>query len=328
MALKERIAANRCPRAKIKEFDINGYIGGGGYGAVVEAEWMKKKRLCVIKIQNKSHLVESKVTESVIREKKIQYACRSAFICRVRCSCQDWKNIYLVMDYALFGDLRKNFQEKKDFFTERAIKFCVAQVVLALEYLHASDILHRDLKLENILVFEDGYIKLSDFGSAKQVPGTTATFVGTVHYLPPEVIHQIPYRTGFDIWTLGVLIYVLFHRDFPFTEVSWSNARNFDAIQSGTLTFPGKRPMSEDAIDLTKQLLEREVSKRIGVARGGIKAIKRHPWFADINFIHIFRKEVPSDFGFKHVEAREMDPSILIPEVKMRDPFRDEFIEF
>jgi serine/threonine protein kinase len=80
-------------------------------------------------------------------------------------------------------------------FSENLARFYCAQVVLAIEYLHSLDILHRDLKPENTLIAHDGYIKISDFGFAKQVPKRTFTLCGTPEYLAPEIIQSKRYES-------------------------------------------------------------------------------------------------------------------------------------
>jgi serine/threonine protein kinase len=92
---------------------------------------------------------------------------------------------------------------------------------LALGYLHANNIIHRDLKLENILLEEDGYIVIADFGLSKILSHPdeqTGTFVGTPVYLAPEVLDKRPYDRTIDWWALGILVYELLHGYPPFYD--------------------------------------------------------------------------------------------------------------
>jgi len=98
--------------------------------------------------------------------------------------------LMFVMPFAMGGELFE-LKKRKRRFTEEEARFYASQIVLSLGYLHESNILYRDLKPENILIDKDGYIKLSDFGLAKQLANkseTTDTFCGTPEYMAPELI--------------------------------------------------------------------------------------------------------------------------------------------
>jgi serine/threonine protein kinase len=107
------------------------------------------------------------------------------------------------------------------------MKFYIANVLLAFEFMHSKDILYRDLKPENILVNNDGYIKLADFGFAKVIPYTTSddevvaktfTVVGSPEYMAPEMINGSGYDQGVDYWSLGCLIFELLFADSLFAD--------------------------------------------------------------------------------------------------------------
>ena len=95
-------------------------------------------------------------------------------------------------------------------FPEETVKFYVAQLALGLAYLHDNNLIHRDLKLENVLMNRDGYIKLCDFGLAKLLGCTndiTYTFCGTTEYLAPEILNSSGHGIAVDWWTLGMKLY-------------------------------------------------------------------------------------------------------------------------
>ncbi len=112
------------------------------------------------------------------------------------------------MDYAPGGDLMLHIQESV--FSEYRAAFYAGCVVLGLEFLHSKSIIYRDLKLDNLLMDTEGYVKLADFGLCKEGMGPddkTSTFCGTPEFLAPEVLIEPSYTRAVDWWGLGVLIY-------------------------------------------------------------------------------------------------------------------------
>jgi serine/threonine protein kinase len=118
-----------------------------------------------------------------------------------------------VIDFLNGGELFYHLRTKGRF-TEQHAKFYLSQIVLALEFLHSKKIIYRDLKPENIVLDKSGYIKLTDFGLAKENIGddvTTQTFCGTPEYLAPEIIRGDKYGKGVDNWCLGILLFEMLY---------------------------------------------------------------------------------------------------------------------
>ncbi|KAL4433127.1 hypothetical protein ABPG74_010822 [Tetrahymena malaccensis] len=132
------------------------------------------------------------------------------------------QKLCIVMEYAEGGDLKKRVtekQHKKEFFDESQIWNMFSQICLAVKYLHDNKILHRDLKILNVFICNNGLIKLGDFGVSKQLENKdilTSTHVGTAYYLSPEQCNQHSYNHKVDIWMLGCLLYELCTLDKPF----------------------------------------------------------------------------------------------------------------
>lgn len=117
-------------------------------------------------------------------------------------------HVCFVMEYAAGGDLMMHIHT--DVFTEPRAVFYAACVVLGLQYLHESKIIYRDLKLDNLLLDTEGYVKIADFGLCKEGMGfgdRTGTFCGTPEFLAPEVLTETSYTRAVDWWGLGVLIF-------------------------------------------------------------------------------------------------------------------------
>lgn len=125
--------------------------------------------------------------------------------------------IHFVMEFVKGGELYKIYQSKKRF-NEKVVRFYAAQLVLAIGYLHSKGIVHRDLKLENILVAENGYIKIIDYGLAKILKNNeeATSFCGTPEYLAPEMLTKESYDKSVDWWAVGILMYEMLIGVTPF----------------------------------------------------------------------------------------------------------------
>ena len=134
------------------------------------------------------------------------------------------------------------------------MKFIGAQIVLALGYLHSRGVVHRDLKPENVLMDEEGYISLADFGLAKflQRNDQTYSFCGTAEYLAPEILNMTGHGFSVDWWTLGILLYEMATGRPPFLNKSHHKLGLL--IRTGKIVFPDpvkhKIFMSEDLKDI------------------------------------------------------------------------------
>ena len=149
-------------------------------------------------------------------------------------------------------------------------------MLLPLEYLHAMSIVHRDLKLENILVAQDGALKLTDFGFAKQIKYRSWTLCGTPEYLAPEIILEKGHGKAVDYWALGVLFYEMLNGHSPFEAED--HLATYQKILDGAVNYPSK--MDGEAVDLISRLLQKDISRRFGNLREGARDIKEHAFYS------------------------------------------------
>ena len=143
----------------------------------------------VVKLQSKYQLIKNKQEEHLYNEITLMQKIEHPFILKLNGVAQNKRIVYMYLDFMKNGDLMGILNKYKKFEAEYA-KFYVAQIVLCLEYLHSKDLVFRDLKPENVLMADNGYIKLADFGFIKTVPKheRTYTFCGTPEYIAPEII--------------------------------------------------------------------------------------------------------------------------------------------
>eukprot|EP01099_Mayorella_cantabrigiensis_P002140 TRINITY_DN1941_c0_g1_i1.p1 TRINITY_DN1941_c0_g1~~TRINITY_DN1941_c0_g1_i1.p1 ORF type:complete len:267 (-),score=38.28 TRINITY_DN1941_c0_g1_i1:491-1291(-) len=174
----------------LNDFELLKVIGKGSFGKVMQVRKKDNGKIYAMKILNKKTIIERQELEHTKAEKNILQKLVHPFLVNLNYSFQTEDKLYFVMDYVNGGELFFHLQKDKKF-TEERVRFYCAEIVLGLEYLHASGVLYRDLKPENLLLTDDGHICMTDFGISKEGLQSdndrTATFCGTPEYLAPEV---------------------------------------------------------------------------------------------------------------------------------------------
>lgn len=183
-----------------------------------------------------------------------------------------------------------NQSKYNKYIVSNRVKFYAACIILALDDLHSNNILYRDLKLENLLVDDCGYLKVGDFSLSKimKTRDKTFTFCGTPEYLSPEIIKGEGYDRKADIWALGIIIYELLFGIAPFFNSDIMKL--YENICFTKLNFPERQPLTMHCEDLIKRLLNKNPDERLGYS--GAKEIKDHFFFHDISFDDIYSKKL------------------------------------
>lgn len=180
---------------------------------MTQVKCTKDGLIYALKTLKKSKLKEVKHIEHTKTERKILEIVSHPFIVSLKFAFQTPKKLYIVMDYYNGGELFYHLRTKGKF-SETQSKFYLAQMILALEFLHMKKIIYRDLKPENIVLDTNGYIKLTDFGLAKEniaEDNSTQTFCGTPEYLAPEIIRGDKYGKAVDVWCVGIILYEMLY---------------------------------------------------------------------------------------------------------------------
>lgn len=159
-----------------------------------------------MKMLKKAEVVRLKQVEHINSEKEILAQINHPFLVNLYCTFQDDRNLYMLLEYVVGGELFSHLRRAGKFSNETTMIYA-GEIVLALEYLHSLDIIYRDLKPENLLLDEEGHIRITDFGFAKKVEDRTWTLCGTPEYLAPEIIQSKGHGKAVDWWALGILIY-------------------------------------------------------------------------------------------------------------------------
>lgn len=166
---------------------------------------------------------------------------------------------------------------------------------MAVEQLHSQGFVHRDLKLENLLIDETGYLYLTDFGISKCLKerDRTYSFCGTPEYLSPEIIIGNGHGKASDWWNLGILIYEMLYGCPPF--YSTNPEYTYDLICYSELKFPVEDKGSEICKDLILSLLDKNQETRLG-AKSGFSEIKNHAFFQNLDFAAIYNKRLTAPY--------------------------------
>jgi len=296
-------------------------IGLGGFGQVYLVRI--GTNTYAMKMLLKDHVLACKMGAQVNAERDIGMECDSPFMVNLYGTFRDSRYLYMFMEPVIGGELFsfvENHSTGNRGIDETQARFFAACVILGLEYLHDLDIVYRDLKLENLLIDADGYIKIADFGFAKRIRGKTYTVCGTPEYMAPEIILRKGHGKGADVWALGALIFELVCRWTPFSRAG-DDMAIMNQIKKGEFVCPSY--MSAECKDLVQSMLQVNISERLGCLKGGLKDLKRHKWFAEIDWNKLANKEtkapwVPvlkSDTDLSNLEP--LNQSALHPGIKL-----------
>jgi len=274
-------------------FIIRETLGTGTFGRVrlVSFKIDSIEHFFALKMLKKSEIIKLKQVEHIKAEKNILSQISHPFIVNLYTSFQDEKNLYMLQEYVIGGELFSQLR-KVGRFSNDTSRFYAAEIVLALEYLHERQIVYRDLKPENLLIDKDGHLKITDFGFAKYVEDRTWTLCGTPEYLAPEIIQSKGHGKAVDWWALGILVYEMLAGYPPFYDENPFGI--YQKILAGRIEFP--HHFQKDAKDLVKKLLTADRTKRFGCLKDGAEDIKRHKWFKNVDWPKCYHKKIKPPF--------------------------------
>uniref|UniRef100_A0A7E4ZZL3 Non-specific serine/threonine protein kinase n=1 Tax=Panagrellus redivivus TaxID=6233 RepID=A0A7E4ZZL3_PANRE len=278
----------------ITDFHLLKMLGVGSFGKIVLGRDVTSKKLYAIKILKKKRIVRSKQVLHTLAESRVPFMYQHPFLIRMYYSFETRKHIFFVLDYCIGGDLHHHLYTMNDgaedmgFELEWA-RFYAAEIACGLGYLHANNIIYRDLKLENVLLDREGHIKIADFGLSKEGVDNehrTQSICGTPECLAPEVVDGLAYACAVDWWGFGIVVYEMIYGKPPF--VGRESPELYDAIRFNDPKLPNG---DKDTLDLLENLLEKDPAERLGSATG-VEGVQAHPFFNTINWDALLRREV------------------------------------
>ncbi|TPX61796.1 hypothetical protein SpCBS45565_g07173 [Spizellomyces sp. 'palustris'] len=261
---------------RIEDYELKEMLGRGGFGFVHKAVSKSKGtygREVAIKMIDKRLMKAANMTRRVANEVEIHWQLHHPSILELYNYFEDQSYVYLVMELCQNGELYRYIHQRKCPLTEPEARGVMAQIVRGLLYLHANGIIHRDLKLSNLLLTDNFDVKIADFGLAVKLndpEGEQKTMCGTPNYISPEIVSRQPYGLTSDVWSLGCMIVTILTGTPPFESKAVKNT--LDRVSRVDYSLPDS--LSAHAKDLVHRLLQKDPKRRLALTK-----VLSHPFF-------------------------------------------------
>mmetsp|Transcript_22269 Transcript_22269/g.44181 ORF Transcript_22269/g.44181 Transcript_22269/m.44181 type:complete len:750 (-) Transcript_22269:1338-3587(-) len=274
------------------DLKVMAVLGKGSFGTVQLVTDPSGQQTYALKQISKTQIVQTGQQSHIMNEKNAMVQLVHPFLVRLFTTYKDKDCLYFLLEPVMGGELFSLLRDKT-LFDEKDTKFYAANVIAAFEFMHEHNFVYRDLKPENLLLDAQGYLKITDFGFAKNVGDElTYTLCGTPDYLAPEIVGSKGHGKGVDWWTCGIFIYEMLASYTPFADDD--PMKTYAKILHGSIVYPSH--FSKEAVSIIKKLLHPKSTKRLGVVKGGAKLIKKHPWYKGFSWEDLLAKKLPAPF--------------------------------
>jgi len=276
-------------------FEFICLIGHGGFSKVWKVKWKKTHAIFALKEMSKTRIMDKKCENTILLERDLLSKMNHPFIVNMHFSFQDINSLYLVMDLITGKDLRYHLSKQKKFTAEQS-KFFLACTILGLEYIHYNNILHRDIKPDNLVLDKNGYVKITDFGISRKMDQLIAgESSGTPGYMAPEVMCGKVHSIDSDYYCLGIMAYEFMKGVRPY--LCRSNAELKKQMMEKQI-FINKLELPDgwgiESADFINRLIKRKQNERLG--HGGDSEVKNHLWFKGFSWDKLYRRELQSPY--------------------------------
>uniref|UniRef100_A0A8R1DFB4 Non-specific serine/threonine protein kinase n=1 Tax=Caenorhabditis japonica TaxID=281687 RepID=A0A8R1DFB4_CAEJA len=291
------------------QFDVLRHIGSGAYGevaAVCKMDGKDKGTVYAMKVMDKKKMLDKK--EMVDHEWNILTTINNPFFIKLAYSFQTNRKVVFVMLLAGGGDMLTMIE--RECLDEDQSKFYICEVIEGLSYLHEKEILHRDIKLENLLIGNDGHVLLTDFGlSATHCDSKDSIggMIGTRHIMAPEIHMGQKYGFAADWWAVGVT-----YCDMRSRSTLWDGDDNKEYCDNAAKKRPKfPKVLSPKERGFVNKLIVRDPEKRLGGGSLGSEEIKSHEFFNDVEWSDVSAKKLTPPFipSAEQLDALEFFPT-------------------
>ncbi|TPX51472.1 hypothetical protein SeLEV6574_g00253 [Synchytrium endobioticum] len=300
---------------RIEDYELKELLGRGGFGFVHKAISKSRGsygREVAIKMIDKKLMKASNMTRRVANEVEIHWQLHHPAVLELYNYFEDSQYVYLVMEQCKQGELYRYIQKRKQPLSEMEARTVLSQITRGLLYLHANGIIHRDLKLSNLLLTDTFDVKIADFGLAVKLAepdGEQKTMCGTPNYISPEIVSRQPYGLMSDVWSLGCMVVTLLTGTPPFE--SSAVKQTLDRVSRVDYILPDH--LSIEAKDLIHRLLQKNPKRRLPLNK-----VLSHPFFSPSLpltplrplSVECTKKSIPLQ---SETKARPVDPPPLPP---------------
>ncbi|XP_067165768.1 ribosomal protein S6 kinase-related protein [Apteryx mantelli] len=294
------------PSARQQQLKILGFVAKGSFGTILKVLDCRREKICAVKVVPKVEVLRRDTLKQCKEEVSIQRQVRHPFIHCLGDSWQGQRHLFIMCTYCSTGDLHARWLAA-GCFAEATVRLFAAELVLVLVYLHDLGIVHRDVKMENILLDERGHLKLADFGLSRHLArGERArTICGTLHYMAPEVLSGGPYGHAADWWSLGVLLFALASGKFPVAPAP-DHVAMLECVNRSSYESPGA--LSPELARLLAELLCRNPLRRLHY----LHHFQGHPFFRGVAFDAELLQKDPVDVDVAPRLAEEPLPEAAV----------------
>ncbi|KAJ3229252.1 hypothetical protein HDU81_005517 [Chytriomyces hyalinus] len=310
----------------LRSFNLLRVVGKGAFGKVRIVEKKDSGVLYALKYINKLQCIRMRAIQNIFRERCILEDINHPLIVNLRYAFQDDYHMFMVLDLMEGGDLRFHL-DKAGGFSEPVIRTWAAEIVYGIHYLHSKNVLHRDLKPDNVLLDAAGHAHLTDFNIAVNFSDKRMlkSHSGTLAYMAPDILADKGYLWQIDWWSVGVILYELYYGKRPFRGAS--NTELGKAIKSGQFVFHSHNLVTKQSVNISPDfrsllsgLMTVNRDLRLGCGAGGSSEVMNHPFFRGIDWAGVAEKRLRPQYVPDSAKAN-FDATLEVDEQKQDDEY-------
>ena len=308
--LKKKVALQDTFDSHLEDFFFCKNLGQGKFGSVSLVH--NGKNYYALKAVSRIAAEKQKILiKYFLEERRVLIKLDHPFIMKLVRTFKNEENVFFLTEFINGRGLGKYLESKpqNSFLNKYETQFYVAFLLIILDYINSKQVIHRDLKPDNIMIDSNGYLKIIDFGTAIAIKNFTSTITGTPHYIGPEVLMGKGYSYSCDYWSVGVITHELFYNYYPFGNNAGDPMEVSRDVLKRELTLPSKGdPVVNSFI---KCLLRKKVNERLC----NFDKAKKHPFYKDFHWgdlidfrlvppyipKNVFNQEV-SSFKMKYID--------------------------